>query len=147
MRKVVGIAAVLWAGTAFAQALTPEQQDLVAGCQKYAMQVYSVSHFGEPSITQKLNSTFATFKADNATIACEYLTNPNNGHRLFNNIFAAGVPRVRLKLGDNAGYVALREQFLAYYTAQGLELGQIKQLAGEWLDSLQVHNMQTEVSP
>jgi hypothetical protein len=34
------------------------------------MQLYSVPHFGEPSITQEQNSTFAAFEADNATIAC-----------------------------------------------------------------------------
>jgi hypothetical protein len=144
MRKLAGTLIALFAAAASAQALTPEQEELVTGCQTYTKRVYSVSQFGEPSITQELNSTYAAFKAGDMAVVCEYLTNSDTGHKLFHNISADGVPRVRLVLGDNASVTAITAQFADYYSAQGLDTGQIQQLAREWLASLQVRHFQTQ---
>jgi hypothetical protein len=144
MRKLAGSLMALLAGAAPAEALTPEQAELVTGCQTYAKRVYSVSHFGAPSITQELNSTYAAFKAGDMAVVCEYLTNSETGHKLFHNISADGVPRVRLVLGDDASVGAITTQFADYYSAQGLATDQIQQLAREWRASLQVRHFQTQ---
>jgi hypothetical protein len=142
--RVAAIAVLLFAAPAFAQALTPEQQELVAGCRKYATKVYAVVRFGEPSVTQEFNSTYTSFKGDDKAITCEYLTNPDNGHVLFHTISADGVPKARLLLGDEAERSAaqMMGQFFAYYYTQGLKTEEIEALAREWLDSLQVRHFQ-----